>query len=337
MTRLRFDPDPDATEFAKEVAALLEKRADRAALRAAWDSEGGRIAHLWRDLAAMGATGLAVPEEFGGAGLDLTATMPLLIEVGRAGLPEPLATTIAAAEIVRRSDEAARWLPGIADGSIALGLGAGPGGIVVGVSWADQVIVAAGQSEVLVLPVSDIGWPALASADRGRRLAGIGEIPETATKLSGVDAASAFDVSVVTTAAELLGVAQAMLEMSVEYAKTREQFGQPIGGFQAIKHHLANVYVGLSFARPVVARGMWSVATGQPTASRDTSHAMAAAGHAAKLAARIALQVHAGIGYTYEHDLHMWLKRTWTLTSVFGDPSWHRERVATFVVDGETA
>ncbi len=116
--------------------------------------------------------------------------------------------------------------------------------------------------------------------------------------------------------------------MSVRYAEQREQFGKPIGSFQAVKHQLADGYVDNAFALPVVHRGAWSVARGLPTAGRDASHAKLAATRAAERAARTALQVHAGIGYTYEHDLHMWMKRTWALSAAWGGPAFHRGRVA---------
>ena len=128
-----------------------------------------------------------------------------------------------------------------------------------------------------------------------------------------------------------------MLALTVEYVKERKQFGVPVGSFQAVKHQLADVYVANAFALPVVHRAAWSVARALPSRSRDASHAKYAATLAAERAARTALQVHAGIGYTYEHDLHMWMKRTWTLSSTYGDLAFHRTRVAAAVLgDGPT-
>jgi hypothetical protein len=140
---------------------------------------------------------------------------------------------------------------------------------------------------------------------------------------------------VVAVAAQQTGLAAAMLDLAVRYALQREQFGAVIGSFQAVKHQLADCYVANAFAQPVVARAAWSVATGSPTRARDASHAKVAAGRAAATAARTALQVHAGIGYTYEHDLHMWMKRTWSLTSLWGTTAWHRTRVADAVLEGQ--
>jgi alkylation response protein AidB-like acyl-CoA dehydrogenase len=123
-------------------------------------------------------------------------------------------------------------------------------------------------------------------------------------------------------AAQLVGLGQRMLDLTVDYAKQREQFGVPIGSFQAVKHHLANALKELAFARPAVWR---AAATMEP---RDISMAKAMASDAASFSGRQALQCHGAIGYTIEHDLHRYLKRTWTLARTHGDAAWHRERIA---------
>ncbi|MET0902899.1 MAG: acyl-CoA dehydrogenase family protein [Acidimicrobiales bacterium] len=123
-------------------------------------------------------------------------------------------------------------------------------------------------------------------------------------------------------AAQLVGLGQRMLDLTVDYAKQREQFGVPIGSFQAVKHHLANALKELAFSRPAVRR---AAVTMDP---RDISMAKAMASDAARFSARQALQCHGAIGYTVEHDLHRYLKRTWTLARTHGDAAWHRERIA---------
>jgi alkylation response protein AidB-like acyl-CoA dehydrogenase len=144
-----------------------------------------------------------------------------------------------------------------------------------------------------------------------------------------------FDRGVLGVSAQLLGVAQHLLDVTVAYATEREQFGQPIGGFQAIKHHLTNVLLKLEFARPVVYRAAWTVARG-PAADRPVhvSMAKAYAADAAELAAKTAIQVHGAIGYTFEFDLHLWMKRAWALSGQWGDPAWHRRRVREALLDG---
>ncbi|MCA9565875.1 MAG: hypothetical protein KC561_20400, partial [Myxococcales bacterium] len=146
--------------------------------------------------------------------------------------------------------------------------------------------------------------------------------------------AAAFDRGALGTAAELLGLAQWMLDTTVEYAKVRTQFGRAIGSFQAVKHHLADALLKLEFAKPMVYRAAYALAGNESDASLHISGAKAYASEAASFVARKALQVHGAIGYSDEYDLHMWMKRTWALAASWGDAAWHRERVAEYVLDG---
>ncbi|NDH11859.1 MAG: acyl-CoA dehydrogenase, partial [Actinobacteria bacterium] len=132
------------------------------------------------------------------------------------------------------------------------------------------------------------------------------------------------------TAAQCIGVARRLLEATVEYVGERHQFGKPVGSYQAVKHHLANVKIALDFAAPLVYRAAWSVAHDDDpvTRGRDVSMAKAQASEAVDLAARQALQCHGAIGYTFEYDLQLWLKRAWTLAATHGDVRFHRDRVA---------
>jgi alkylation response protein AidB-like acyl-CoA dehydrogenase len=122
--------------------------------------------------------------------------------------------------------------------------------------------------------------------------------------------------------------------MGVLYATQRKQFGVAIGTFQAVKHRLANAKVKVEYARSVVYRAAHSVATGAATRPVDVSMAKIAAGEAALFASKESLQVHGAIGYTYEQDLHVWMKRAWSLDLAFGTGAWHRKRVADAVIDG---
>ena len=116
--------------------------------------------------------------------------------------------------------------------------------------------------------------------------------------------------------------------MAVAYTAERQQFGRPIGSFQAVKHLLADVQVRLTFARPVVYYAAYAIAHGLPDRSVRVSHAKIAAGEAALLGARRALQVHGAIGYTWEYDLQIWMKRVWADEACWGTSAWHRTRMA---------
>jgi alkylation response protein AidB-like acyl-CoA dehydrogenase len=332
---MRLLADPDALEFAASIRELFDDVADPTALRVAWDDSDGRIPGLWKRLADSGALGLTVSEEYGGAGADLTAMLPVLIEIGRAALPGPIVETVVGATLLAEAggDVAADWLPRVVAGEVVIAVDLGPGSLVSAAPWADLLVVPDHAGVLCAVRRTDAVVTSLPSVDHGIRL-GTVDVPAGAgTALGGIDLEAAFDSVVVATAAQLVGLAEAMVEMSVRYSLEREQFGVPIGSFQAIKHQLADAYVANSFAVPVVARAAWSAAQGSSSRSRDASHAKCAATDAAQRAARTALQVHAGIGYTYEHDLHMWMKRTWSLSSLWGTKDWHRERVAHAVLD----
>jgi alkylation response protein AidB-like acyl-CoA dehydrogenase len=326
---MRFSATTDQQLFAKTVRDLLDKECSRDALRAAWDTEGGRVPGLWSRLAELGVTGMAVPEEYDGLGLDAVDVVAVLEETGRVALPEPLLGTVVGTRLLTGAGGAlaAEWLPRVAAGEAVLAVGLGPGTLVADAQEADLLLLAR-DGQVHAVAREDATVEAQPGVDRGIRLARVSWEAGAATAVPDVDTAAAFDLGVLAAAAQLLGLGAAMLELSVTYAGQREQFGRPIGSFQAVKHQLADVYVAVEFAHPVVSRAAWSVAHELPTRARDVSHAKHAAGEAARKAARVALQVHGGIGYTFEHDLHMWLKRTWTLASLWGDERWHLARVA---------
>ena len=329
MSAMRLQPDPDALAFGAAVRDLLSQACDAQALRAAWDAGDGRVPGLWKRLADMGLTGLVVPEEHDGSGLDLTGAIPVFVEAGRAALPEPLAATAAGAAMLAAAGGpvAREWLPRIAAGDAVVALADGSTSLVVGGRWADLFLVG-DATGVRALTCDEVEVEAAPALDPGIGLVRLTVPDGVGVRIDGADGVAAFDWACVAVAAELVGLAQAMLDRAVAYAKVREQFGKPIGSFQAVNQQLADAFVARSFALPVVHRAAWSVSRGPATRARDASHAKYAAGRAAARAARTALQVHAGIGYTYENDLHMWLKRTWSLTSQWGTTDWHFDRAA---------
>ena len=197
------------------------------------------------------------------------------------------------------------------------------------------------------------------SVDGTRRIARVEWSPSTATLLPGASASLAFDRGATAAAAICGGLAQHMLDVTVEYVKEREQFGKPVGSYQAVKHHLAEVAKAVSFARPSVYAAAWAVSQSivkenaisqnaisensvkQGTSSRSAtsktdraqyvSAAKSLASDAADLAAAKCLQCHGAIGYTFEHDLQLWLKRAWTTSVSWGSASYHRHRLATLL------
>jgi len=176
-----------------------------------------------------------------------------------------------------------------------------------------------------------------AANDPSRRLFRVDWSPAQATRVADGERgralqAAAFDRGVLACAAQQLGVADRLIEMASAYAVARQQFGVAIGSFQAVKHMLADVKVALEYARPLVHRAAHSVAVAAAGRDLHVSMAKLAASEAASGAARKALQVHGAIGYTWEQDLHIWMRRAWSLEQAFGRSDFHRRRVEDVVL-----
>ena len=212
----------------------------------------------------------------------------------------------------------------------------GAGLPVAGADGADLYLLTApaddGSVELHLLEPADVAVTPVGSLDPTRRLGAVRWAPSARTRMAhGPAAADAVrrtgDRAAVAVAAELIGLAERMIALGAAYAKERHQFGRPIGSFQAVKHLLAGAQVKLEFARPVVYGAAWAIDEDEPGASVSASTAKAWASEAAAEAARVSLQVHGAIGYTWECDLHLYLKRAWALTEAWGSAVEHRARV----------
>jgi alkylation response protein AidB-like acyl-CoA dehydrogenase len=337
---MRFEFSDDQRLFAATVRDLLAKECPPDAVRASWEDEHGWSPARWSALADMGVVGLTVPEAHGGLGMDELDLVLLLEEAGRVALPEPLVdtTAVAAPLLVDAAPPAvaAEWLPRIASGEAVIAVQRGDRPHLLGADQATAAILVA-DDEVHLVPGDELELEPQVSVDGSRRLSIVDWHRHADTRLASGEACwqavnRAFDRGALAASAKLLGLADRMIEMTVDYAKEREQFGVPIGSFQAIKHHLADALLALEFARPVVYRAAYAMAHDEPTRSRDVSMAKAYASDAARQVASTALQCHGAIGYTVEYDLHLFMKRAWALSASWGDSAWHRERVAVSVL-----
>lgn len=270
------------------------------------DAEGNRDPAIWQGLVEMGLTGLCVPEEHGGLGMGLVEAALIAAECGRACLAEPLVDTafVAVPWLLSRNEVDA--LPAIAAGERKVAL-----------------------PHVLNPWVADGEGSALQSVDPLRNLVMFSASGSTDDHLLNLGA--------LMSAAQLLGLADAMLHQATEYAKVRTQFGQPVGAFQGLKHQLASCAVAVEFAKPVVWRAAQALQDGLASAAVHVSHAKLAATDAAIQTAETAIQVHGAMGYTYEVDLHFWMKRSWALAGAWGDRNFHVKRIDAAVIDGGLA
>lgn len=338
-------------EFRDAVRQVLAKECTTDHVRAAYDAPAPRTVR-WATLADLGVTGLAVPESRGGLGLGLVDLVLLVEEAGRVALPEPLADTSGVAAPLLVDLDAigvggARtgpWLEGIASGTTTVAVAdvRRPGAPTAGAVGADLLLLVAHGEHGPVLHGVDATAATVTpvpSLDPTRRLGSAAWEPSSASVLaSGPVAGDLLDRSsdraAVVTGAELLGLADAMITRTSSYAKDRQQFGRPIGSFQAVKHLLAGAQVLLEFARPVVYGAAWALDSGSPDGSRSASVAKAYASEAAVEAARVSLQVHGAIGYTWECDLHLFLKRAWALSEAWGSAADHRSRLLDSLLAG---
>jgi alkylation response protein AidB-like acyl-CoA dehydrogenase len=340
---MRFAFTDEQLALRDAVRDLLQRECPPAAVRAAWTNETGRVPGLWKKLAEAGVLGLLAPEQQGGLALREVDLVLILEETGRFAVPEPIVETAAVGipclMSVARSEEVALAVAG------ELTLSAGFDSL----GNESQPLVAYGDSsDLIIVPSVRDGHVHLVSrhradltrqvsVDGSRRLSSVvwAQDPPSDRKnpFGPAGSALAFDRGCLGLSAQLLGLAQHLIDVTVEYVKVREQFKQPVGSFQAVKHHLADAFIKLEFARPLVYRAAWSVARGDPERSIHVSMAKAAASDAALLASKKALQCHGAIGYSYEYDLHLWMKRAWALAGAWGDAMWHRARVAEAILD----
>ncbi|HET6951359.1 MAG TPA: acyl-CoA dehydrogenase family protein [Acidimicrobiales bacterium] len=321
-----FGFDDDQLAFRDAARDLLDKECPPATVRAAATVPAGALDRdVWRRLGEMGVLHTLVAEAHGGLGLDEQSLVLVLEEAGRAALPHPLVDTAAVAAPLL-----AGWsspgTPGA--GIVATDLG---GVNVACAADADRLLLHdPGDRALHLVDPASVDLTPVATVDRARRAATVDWTPAPGTLVTGdpADIDLARDRGAWGTAAVLVGLGQRMLDMTVAYVGERRQFGAPVGSFQAVKHHLADAHKDLAFARPAVHRAAHSLATGAATRARDVSMAKALASDAAWRAGRAALQCHGAIGYTVEHDLHLYLQRTWALAKAWGDAGWHRDRVA---------
>jgi alkylation response protein AidB-like acyl-CoA dehydrogenase len=314
-----FTLSSDQAALQEAVRKLCEGRFPMERVRGLSDV-GGVDRSLWQELADAGVFSLRLPENDGGAGLGMAEAALVFEELGRALVPGPLVWTHLAAGLI----------PGAAQGETVVGglqrqeepfLVEYPDVIDVLLAVDDDGLWQVDRARLSASPVS---WPldpltpvhVAGGLLRGERRG----VPGDAVRwgLEGT----------VLTAAFLLGMAAVLTEQSVAYAKQRQQFDKPIGSFQAIQHKLANMALARERAWSAVYYAAMAFDAGDPDRHRAAHVAKAAAGEAATLCAKDGIQIHGGIGYTWEHDLHLFIRRAYGSEALLGTTDWHHDRLA---------
>ena len=321
--------------LAQTVAGLLTKHQSRAAARSLLEGGTEQLPAFWAELSGLGLLGLHVPEELGGSGFGLAETLVVAEQMGRHLAPGPYVPTVIASAVLAAAgpdDLRKRLLPGLADGSVtgaaalggevavagapAGGTATGQAGVVLSGHLADVLLVPAGD-DVLVIEKSAGGVQAEVpkNMDPSRRAARVSLDAAPATVLPGARGLLT-DVARAVLAAEAAGVAAETTEMAAGYAKIREQFGRPIATFQAVKHHCANMLV----ASELAAGAAWDAGRAGTFGGDQFSYTAAVAATLAVPAAvgnaNLNIQVHGGIGFTWEHDAHLYLRRAAAIAAV---------------------
>jgi len=342
---MEFNFDEDQILLQETVRDFLSGEAPVEFIRAQWETETGRSREFWSKLTEIGVPGLLVAEEFGGLGMNEIDAVRVFVEMGRAALAEPIVSTTAVAaplmQELRESEHAAianDWLPKIASGEAIIAVAQPTSPLVSDAHVADLLILRSGDA-LYAVAKSDARLTPQQSNDPSQKLFTVDFEPRDDQRIAHGEAAdrletAALDRGALATAAEQIGVCEQLIAMSVDYTSQRKQFGVPIGSFQAVKHQVANLEVALEYARSHVERAAHSVARECRTRSVDISMAKISAGEAALEAARVSLQVHGALGYTWEQDLHVWMRRAWTLDLAWGETAWHRERLASALFEG---
>jgi alkylation response protein AidB-like acyl-CoA dehydrogenase len=317
--------------LAQSVADFLTRHQSRAAARSLLEAETDGRPAFWAELGGLGLLGLHVPEDLGGSGFGLAETLVVAEQMGRHLAPGPFVPTVITSAVLAAGgpdDLQKRLLPGLADGTVvgaaalagavtyADGAATGQAGVVISGHLADVLLIPAGD-DVLVVekPVGGVHAEVPANLDPSRRAARIRLDAAPATVLPGARGLL-IDVARAVLAAEAVGLAAETTEQAAEYAKIRQQFGRPIATFQAVKHHCANMLVAAELATAAGWDAGRAGLDGGDQLSYTAAIAAVLASSAAVGNANLNIQVHGGIGFTWEHDAHLYLRRATAIAAV---------------------
>jgi alkylation response protein AidB-like acyl-CoA dehydrogenase len=321
-----FDLTEDQLALRAGASDVLDDLASPARVRTHTTTDAPFDRALWQAMVDQGWLGVEVGESGGGLGLGSVEVAVLAEELGRHAAPAPFIPTVLALDAFAAAGDDA-WVQRLLAGDA-----------IACVAWSAAAPVPYSPSADVAIVLADDGVYAMELSDRPRREPAMDLTRElgwlefdrsSARQLGGLDARTRLlDRGATFTSADLLGSASRVLDLSVEYAKDRVQFGRPIGSFQAVKHRCADMLVDVEGMRSTVYWAAWCIGAADADASVSASTAKIWCGDASKRVMASALQVHGGIGFTWEHDLHFFLKRAQLDQLAFGDASAHRERLA---------
>jgi alkylation response protein AidB-like acyl-CoA dehydrogenase len=352
----------ESQEFLKDSARkFFAGECPSAEMRRLMETDTAYDAELWSKLTDQGYTGIIFPEEYGGVGLGQVELMLLMEEAGRALLPGPFFSTVVLAgsvlDAVCTPALKGKYLAPICRGEVRatvaileanaswnsrdVQLNAANGKLngekffVPDAAVANFIIVVAGNGVFLVdSKAASLKISPMSGMDLTRKLYVVEFRNTPAEELGSVaQLPRAFDIATAALSAELVGGMQRTLEITVEYAKTRKQFGKPIGSFQAVQHQCADMYLETESSRSAVYYAGWALEEKAPDAATAVSIAKMYASDAGRTVGNRGIQIHGGMGFTWENDVHLYYRRAKASETAFGDATFHRERIASAVID----
>lgn len=334
-----FTFNEDQLNFRDAIAAMLDGEVTTDRIRARWSTEYGRDDALLEQVQALGLSGMLVPESLDGLGLNLVDFVLIAEACGRVALPESVVESVMVVtpllvDILDRglgNGDVQRVLEALVSGEASVGLGHPINPCINFAASADWFLLGYGD-ELHLVPASGVSLREHKSVDPSRRLCSVDFVPTPATCIAEGDVGAelwraSLNRGSLSSAAQLLGLTQGIIDQTVQYTTDRQQFGKPIGANQAVKHLMADVAVQLEYAKPVVYRAAYTASVSPTRADFAVSHAKVAASRAAGLATRNGIQCHGAMGYTWECDLQIWVKRAWALSREWGDEGFHKNRI----------
>jgi alkylation response protein AidB-like acyl-CoA dehydrogenase len=352
----------ESQEFLRDSARkFFAGECPSAEMRRLMETDTAYDAALWSKLTHQGYTGIIFPEEYGGVGLGKVELMLLMEEAGRALLPGPFFSTVVLAgsllnalgtaaqkkqylapicrgevrSTVALVEDSANWDPRSVELTSHNGKLTGEKFFVSDAAIADFLIVIA-RDGVFVVDSKARGLKIspMYGMDLTRKLYVVEFTDTLAERIAASPNLSrALDIATAALAAELVGGMQQTLDLTIQYAKTRKQFGKPIGMFQAVQHQCADMYLETESSRSAVYYAGWALEENAPDAATAVSIAKMYASDAARTVGNRGIQIHGGMGFTWENDIHLYYRRAKACETAFGDATFHRERIASMVID----
>jgi alkylation response protein AidB-like acyl-CoA dehydrogenase len=331
-----FGLTDDQRDIQRTARDLLAERATFARVRE--HAEAGTTDEaLWKELCELGWPGIAISEEYGGQGLGTIELSILCEELGRVVAPVPfLASAMAACVIEQAGSDAQRerWLPGLASGETI-------GALASAVDGTAELVVSGAEADVIVLVEEDGSGRLLTPQDAEVNKVAAIDPTRSAARVSAIDGAGesledgcpGLGRALVAVSSELVGVCERALEMTVSYVKDRKQFGVPVGAYQAVSHRCAQMLLETEQARSLAAFAAWTADADPDSLAEAVAMAKAAASQAGREVTAGAIQMHGGIGFTWEADVHWLFKRAQLDAALLGGAGQHRARVAAILAE----